>query len=139
MKAYVLDFLKRGLMAAAGGPIILAIIYGCLGLTGEVAALTLQEVSLGIFSVTFIAFVAGGITTIYQIERLPLLHAIVIHAVALYLDYLVMYLVNDWIPRDPKAISLFTVIYVLGYTLVWAVILLTIRSKTAKLNKQLSK
>ena len=31
MKRHMLDFVKRGLMAASGGPVILAIVYVCLG------------------------------------------------------------------------------------------------------------
>ena len=65
MKKYVLEFVKRGLMAAADGPVILAIIYGCLGMTGTVAAIAPVEAALGILSITLMAFIAAGITMIY--------------------------------------------------------------------------
>ena len=35
MKQYCLTFLKRGLLAASGGPLILAMIYGILGANGR--------------------------------------------------------------------------------------------------------
>ena len=137
MKEYVLAFLKRGLMAAAGGPVILAIVYGCLGSAGEIVSLTPGEAALGILTVTLMAFIAAGISVVYQIERLPLLPASLIHAVVLYLDYLMIYLLNDWIPQNPTGIGVFTAIYAGGYALIWGVILLSIRAKTASLNRQL--
>ena len=138
MKKYILEFLKRGAVSAAGGPVILAIIFGILGKTGAVSALTPGEVSLGILSVTLMAFIAAGITMIYTIEQLPLITAILIHGGVLYLDYLIMYLLNSWIPRDPGAIGLFTVIFVVGYALVWLCVYLSIRAKANRSNKKLN-
>lgn len=136
MKKYISEFVHRGLLAAAGGPVILAIIYGILGATDAVAALSPGEVCLGILSITLMAFIAAGITMIYQVEQLPLILAIIIHAGALYLDYLVMYLLNSWIPRNGTAIGMFTAIFFVGFALVWLVIYLRIRSNTRKLNEK---
>ncbi|MBR4086559.1 MAG: DUF3021 family protein, partial [Clostridia bacterium] len=91
------EFLKRGMLAAWSGPVILAIVYGILGATGAVKALTPREVCLGVISVTLMAFIAAGVTAVYTVERLPLFSAILIHAGVLYLDYLLMYLFNRWI------------------------------------------
>lgn len=137
MKKYMGQFAIRGLVASSGGPIILAIIYGVLGATGAVSALTPGEVCLGIISVTLMAFIAAGITTVYQIERLPMLSAIMIHGGVLYLDYLLMYLLNDWIPRDLKALGIFTGVFAIGYVLVWLCIYRTIRKNTESINKRL--
>lgn len=137
MKKHIGQFVLRGLLAASGGPVILAIIYGALGATGEVTSLSPSEVCLGIISVTLMAFIAAGITTVYQIERLPLLSAILIHGGVLYLDYLVMYLLNDWIPRNMKGMGLFTGIFFVGYAVVWLCIYLSIRSKTERINQKL--
>ena len=135
MKKYVLEFVKRGLMAAAGGPVILATIYGVSGATGTVTALPAAEVCTGILSITLMAFIAAGITMIYTVESLPLISAILIHAGVLYLDYLLVYLLNSWLPRS--AIGIFTVFFATGYALVWLVIYLSIRAKTKKLNAKL--
>lgn len=137
MKKYMGQFAIRGLVASSGGPIILAIIYGVLGATGAVSALTPGEVCLGIISVTLMAFIAAGITTVYQIERLPMLSATMIHGGVLYLDYLLMYLLNDWIPRDLKALGIFTGVFAIGYALVWLCIYRTIRKNTESINKRL--
>lgn len=135
MKKYILEFVKRGLMAAAGGPVVLAIIYFVLGATGTVTALPPHEVSLGIVSITLMAFIAAGITMIYTMESLALPMAILIHAGVLYLDYLLMYLLNSWLPRN--AIGLFSVIFFAGFVLVWVIIWLCIRTKTKKLNAKM--
>lgn len=135
MKKYILEFIKRGLMAAAGGPVILAVIYGILGATGAATALTPHEVCVGILSITAMAFIAAGITMIYQVESLPLPMAILLHAGGLYLDYLMMYLLNSWLPGG--AIGLFTAIFFAGFALVWLIIWLCIRANTRKLNEKM--
>lgn len=137
MKKYVLEFMHRGLLAAAGGPVILAIIYGILGATGAVTAFAPGEVCLGILSITLMAFIAAGITMIYQVEQLPLISAILIHAGVLYLDYLIMYLLNSWIPKNWQAIGGFTLIFAVSFALVWIIIWLCIRAKTRKLNERI--
>lgn len=139
MKTYIQEFVRRGLCCAAGGPIVLAVIYGILGNLGTVNSLAPGEVCLGILSVTLIAFVAAGITMIYQVEQLPLISAILIHGGVLYLDYLLMYLLNNWLPRNWAGLGLFTLIFVAGYAATWLCIYLTIRAKTQRLNRKLRK
>lgn len=137
MKQYCLTFLKRGLLAASGGPLILAMIYGILGANGQVTSLAPGEVCMGIVTVTLLAFIAAGIGVVYQIERLPLLSATAIHAGALYLDYLLIYLLNNWIPRDWAFIGVFTLCFAVGYALIWGIILLSIRHRTNRINRHL--
>ncbi len=137
MKEYILEFLKRGLMAASGGPVVLAIIYGVLGATGAVEHFTPDEVCMGILTVTLMAFIAAGVGVVYSIERLPLLPATLIHATALYADYLLIYLLNNWISRSAGSIGIFTAIYAGGYTLIWLCIMASIRARTAHINRKL--
>ena len=135
MKKYVLEFVKRGLMAAAGGPVILAMIYGVLDATNAVDALAPGEACLGILSITVMAFIAAGITMIYMVESLPLPMAILIHGGVLYLDYLLVYLLNSWLPGN--AIGIFTAIFFASFAAIWLVIYLCIRAKTKKLNEKM--
>lgn len=137
MKKYVTEFLKRGLMAAAGGPVVLAIVYGMLGNAGVIESLSPAEVTTGILSVTLMAFIAAGITVVYTAESLPLISAILIHAGILYLDYLLMYLLNSWIPRDFTGIGVFTAIFAAGFAVIWLVIYVCIKAKTDSINKKL--
>ena len=90
---------------------------------------------MGILSVTLMAFIAAGITAVYQVERLPIASAIAIHGGVLYLDYLIMYLLNSWIPKG--GIGFFTVIFIAGYALVWVCIYTSIKIKTERLNRKM--
>lgn len=137
MKKYVTEFIRRGLLAASGGPVVLAIVYGILGSTGTVNSFSPGEVCMGVLTVTLMAFIAAGVSILYQIEHLPLLPATLIHAAVLYGDYLLIYLLNDWIPRNLTGIGIFTGIYVIGYAIIWLFIFLSIKAKTERINQKL--
>ena len=137
MKKFVLEFLRRGWIASGIGPIVLAIVYLILQQTAAVETLSVNQVCIGIFSITALAFIAGGMNAIYQIERLPLMVAILIHGGILYISYLVTYLLNDWIDFGALPIVVFTAIFVVGYIVIWAIIYSIIKRNTAKLNKML--
>lgn len=137
MKNFLKAFLFRGLLAAWGGPVILAIIYGVLGATGTAASLTPREVCLGILSLTLLAFFAGGMTAIYQLERLALAQAILLHGGVLYLAYLLVYLINGWLLRQIVPILVFTGIFLAGYAIIWLCIYLTTRAHSSRLNRKL--
>lgn len=137
MKNFIKDFLFRGLIAASGGPIVLAIVYGILGATDTVAQLTPGEVCLGILTVTLLAFIVAGMTAIYQVERLPLPSAILLHGASLYAVYILIYLLNGWLKQQLIPIAVFTAIFIVGYAVVWLVIYLIIKKKAERINKQL--
>lgn len=133
MKSFFKEFFKRGFISAWGGPFILAMIYYIVGKTENIENIPINEVSLGILSITLMAFIAGGITAIYKSEKLPLASSIMIHAAVLYLDYLIMYLLNDWIPRSE--IGLFTAIFAAGFAIIWVIIYFFSKRKIDSLNK----
>ena len=135
MKAFFKEFFRRGLVSACGGPFVLAIVYYCVGRFEGIENIPVNEVSLGIISITLMAFIAGGITAIYQNEKLPVIFSALIHAAALYIDYLIMYLLNDWIPRNGEAIGIFSAVFVLCYALIWLFIYLFSKNKIEKLNR----
>ncbi|MGM9639141.1 MAG: DUF3021 domain-containing protein [Butyricicoccaceae bacterium] len=137
MKKTVLEFFRRGLIACGFGPMVLAVLYLVLQRRAAVETLTVDEVCLGIFSLTALAFIAGGMNVVYQIERLPLMAAILIHGGVLYLSYLGTYLVNGWLEWGTTPILVFSAIFVLGYLAVWAVIYCTTRRNAQKLNEKL--
>ena len=137
MKKFVLEFLRRGLIASGIGPIVLAIVYLILQQTAAVETLSVNQVCIGIFSITALAFIAGGMNAIYQIERLPLMVAILIHGGVLYIGYLGTYLFNNWIDFSVLAIVVFSAIFVVGYVVIWAIIYSIIKRNAAKLNKML--
>lgn len=137
MKKFVFEFLRRGFAACGMGPIILAILYLILQQTAAVETLTVNQVCVGIFSITALAFVAGGMNAIYQIERLPLMLAILIHGSVLYISYLGTYLLNDWLDSGIIPIVVFSVIFVVGYIVIWAIIYSITKNRTERLNEAL--
>ena len=137
MKKFVLEFLRRGLIASGISPIVLAIVYLILQQTAAVETLSVNQVCIGIFSITALAFIAGGMNVVYQIERLPLMAAILLHGGILYVSYLSTYLLNDWLDFGVMPIVVFTAIFVVGYIVIWAIIYSIIKSNTVKLNKML--
>jgi len=137
MKKFVLEFLRRGLIACGFGPIVLAFLYLILQRTAAVETLTVNQVCIGIFSITVLAFIAGGMNVVYQIERLPLMAAILLHGGILYVSYLSTYLLNDWLDFGVIPIVVFSAIFVVGYIVIWAIIYSVTKSNTAKINKML--
>ena len=134
MKKIVLDFMRRGLVACGLGPIVLAVFYLVLQRQGAVEILTVNQVCLGIFSLSALAFIAGGMNVIYQIEQLPLMVAILIHGSVLYLSYLGTYLLNDWLEWGVTPILVFSGIFLIGYLVIWAIIYSIIKRNTERLN-----
>lgn len=139
MKKFVLDFLRRGLAAWGFGPVVLAIIYLILQQSAAVETVTVNQVCTGIFSLTALAFIAGGMNAIYQIERLPLMAAILIHGCVLYLSYLATYLLNDWLEWGILPILVFTGIFVVGYLVIWIIIYSIIKKNTDTVNVMLKR
>ena len=134
MKKHIGEFFRRGLAAAGFGPLVLAALYLILQQQGLLQNLTVNQVCLGIWSLSALAFVAGGMNFIYQIERLPLMVAILIHGSVLYVSYLATYLINDWLEWGIIPVLVFTGIFILGYLAIWAIIYSVIKKNTAKLN-----
>lgn len=135
MKKHIKAFCLRGMMFAWSGPVILAIVWMCLQRAGVVASLTVNEVALGILSTTVLAFIAAGVSIVYQIENLPKAFAGLLQAAVLYIDYLGFYLLNGWIPLNQ--IWFFTVIFAVGFAVIWFSIYIPIRIKVSKMNKMI--
>lgn len=139
MKKYLLEFLRRGSAACGLGPLVLAVLYLILRQQVALQTLYVEQVCVGIFSLTALAFVAGGMNVIYQIERLPLMVAILIHGGVLYVSYLGTYLVNDWLEWGMAPVLVFSGIFVVGYLAIWAIIYSVIKRNTQELNDKLKK
>ena len=137
MKKYIFEFLRRGIDALGIGPIVLAILYLILRRHAGLESLSVDAVVIGIFSISALAFIAGGMNSIYQIERLPLMAAILIHGTVLYVSYLCTYLLNDWLDFGMVPILVFSGIFVFGYFAIWAVIYGIVQKNTASLNEKL--
>ena len=139
MKRFILDFLRRGSFACGLGPIVLAILYLILRQSADVVTLTVDQVCVGFFSLTVLAFLAGGMNAVYQIERLPLMVAILIHGAVLYAGYLATYLLNGWLEGGIMPVVIFTGVFVVGYLVIWGIIYAITKRNTEKLNAHLQK
>lgn len=135
MKNNIAEFFRRGLIACGFGPLILALLYLILQHCGALQTLTVNQVCIGIFSLSALAFIAGGMNVIYQVEQMPLMLAILIHGCVLYVSYLGTYLLNGWLEWGMTPILVFSLIFVLGYLAIWAVIYSVNKRNTAKLNE----
>ncbi len=139
MRKFVGEFLYRGFVACGFGPIVWAIVIHILSEKyAVVQTIPADEVVLGILTSALLAFVAGGINAIYKIERIPLILAIFIHAVILYIDYIVIYLVNGWMKAEVTIFTVFTVCFFSGFAIIWAVIYFYTKKSTDRLNKKLA-
>ena len=138
MKRFLSDFLLRGLGSAVFGPIVMAIVYLFLQKYAGVETLTVNQMCTGIISLSLLAFIAGGMNSIYKLERLPLMAAILIHGLILYICYLATYLINDWLDIGTTPILIFTGIFIVGYIVIWVVLYSVNRSKIKRINEILS-
>ena len=139
MKKYIADFIRRGTVSCGLGPIILAILYMIMNQWGVLETLSVNQACTGILSLSALAFIAGGMNTLYQIEQLPLMVAILIHGAVLYLSYLATYLINGWLDQGIAPILVFSGIFVVGYLVIWAIIYWIIKKNTDQVNEMMAK
>ena len=59
MKKYVLEFIRRGLIACGFGPLVLAVLYLILQKEANLETLTVNQVCLGILSLSALTLFAG--------------------------------------------------------------------------------
>lgn len=137
MKKYLMEFFRRGFMACGFGPLVLAIVYLILQKNSYIQILTINQVCTGIFSLSVLAFLAGGMNVLYQIERLPLLIAIFIHGCVLYIGYLATYLLNNWLEFSLTPIFIFTFIFLFSYLAIWIIIYSLTKKNTKAINEKL--
>ncbi|MBR4200221.1 MAG: DUF3021 domain-containing protein [Oscillospiraceae bacterium] len=133
MKKNLKNFMMRGAMFAWCGPVITAIVWAALYASGAITELTVREVVTGIISTTLMAFIAAGISIVYQIENLPKSFAGLIQMSVLYFDYLGFYLLNGWIPLN--RIPVFTLIFVAVFAVIWFIIYMSVRIKVNRMNQ----
>ena len=134
MKGFASNFMLRGLIACGFGPIVLGIIYLSLYCHGVVDTVSVSEMCMGIFSISVLAFISGGMTAIYQVEKLHIMTAILLHGGVLYVAYLVTYLINNWLEEGVIPFLVFSGIFVVGYAIIWAIIYAINRKRIAKIN-----
>ncbi len=137
MNKYVKEFLHRGMMFSGFGPIIAGIVYLCVSFSVEKFVLTASQVLLAIVSTYILAFLQAGASVFNQIESWSIPKSMFFHFVTIYIAYVSCYLINVWIPFEPKIILIFTAIFIVVYLVVWLVVYLCIKATSKKFNSKL--
>ena len=137
MKKYIKDFVIRGLMAMGGGPLVYGIVMFILYLCNVDTTVDGVAIFKSIISLSIMAFIIAGSSVVWQIDRLGLGFASLIHGSLLYVCYLTVYLLNNWIKKEIIPFIVFTAIYIVTYTLIWLIVYLTEKHKAKKLNQSL--
>jgi len=137
MNKYLKDFLLRGLMFSGFGPIICGIIFLILNYTVKDFSLSGSEIFLAIISTYIIAFVHAGTSVFHQVEHFSPMKSAGLQLGLLYIVYIVGYLINSWLKFEWLVILIFTVIFIVGYFIIWTIVYLVIKSSVKKLNKQI--
>lgn len=131
-----MEFVKRGMMFGGFGPVIIAIIY-------LIAAQGHEFNALDYFTATVsgyvLAFFVAGCSVFYQIESWGLSKASLLHILCLYIAYLGCYLLNGWIEASWTVIGIFTGVFLLGYLIIWAAVLISVKATARRLNDKISK
>ena len=133
----VKDFFLRGLAFGGFGPVIAGFIYLCLNYSLENFTLNGVEVFIAIISTYILAFVNAGSGIFHQIESWSPAKAALCQLSLLYVTYVLCYLINSWIPFDPMTIVLFTVIFVVGYGVIYLTVHLSVKAAAKRLNRSL--
>lgn len=131
------NFCLRGMMFGGFGPIVTGIVLICISMHTEII-LNAEEILIAIVSTYLLAFIQAGATVFNQIESWPVLRSLAVHFSFLYAAYVSCYLVNRWIPFDPKMILLFTSIFITVYAVIWITVYIIVRKTTKQLNENLS-
>jgi hypothetical protein len=92
---------------------------------------------MAIISTYLLAFVHAGASVFTGIEEWGLAKSFACHFAVLYAAYSICYLANDWVPRSVGGFVFFTGVFVVFYLLVWAIVLISVKAASKKLNKNL--
>ena len=139
MNKHVKSYLQRGIAFGGFGPIIMGIIFVIIEGCGEVVLLSGTEVLIAILSTYILAFVQAGSSVFNQMETWPIAKSLGLHFLSLYIVYVGCYLVNRWLPFVWELVAAFTVIFVLVYFAIWAIVYFIVRKTSKNLNKNILK
>ncbi len=138
-KQYVKAFLHRGMLFAGFGPVIVGIVYLIEGLTAGDTSITTTNLFVLITTSYLLAFLVAGCSVFYQIENWGLVKATFFHMVSLYVTYLSCYVLNNWITADWTTVGIFSIIFLVGYLIIWGCIQISVRTTAKKFNKKIQK
>lgn len=137
MNKYVKEFLHRGLVFGGFGPIVASIILLIINTAGGPVTLTAKDYFTSTVSIYLLAFVHAGASVFNQIEHWSLPKSVFFHFSSLYIVYSLCYIINSWIPFEPKVLLIFTAVFVAGYIAVWLTVMVILKITTKEMNSRL--
>ena len=137
MNKYVKEFFHRGLIFGGFGPIIFGIIIFIVSKTTDNLVLNAGEMLIGIISTYLLAFVHAGASVFNQIEHWGIGKSLLCHLSTLYVAYSLCYLINTWIPFEPKVLLIFTLIFMAVYFVVWGIVYVSVKVTSKNFNAKL--
>lgn len=137
MNSYLKIFLTRGAIFGGFGPIICAIVYFSIDLSLPDFSLSGGEVLLGVVSTYILTFLHAGASVFNQIEHWSIAKSLFFHFLTLYLAYTGCYVINTWIPFEPMALVIFTLVFVLAYFAIWLTVYISVRKTIKRFNSRL--
>ncbi len=139
MKKYIKEFIKRGLVFGALGPMIAGLVYMIIDFCGVALSLKGYQIFIAIITSYLLAFVQAGASIFPSIEEWSTFKELVIHLLTIYLIYLFTYLVNSWIEFQPMVILIFSLIVIGSFLLIWLITFILVNKLQNNLNKQIKK
>ena len=136
MKKYLKEFCLRGMAFGGFGPLIYGIVMLIINLSGVDTTIDGLIVFKGVLSTYLLGFICAGVSIVWNIEKLGIGFAILIHGSALYISYLLTYLINGWLGNN-NGILIFSIAFILGYVLIWLIIYVIEKCRAKKLNRTL--
>ncbi|MBR5321300.1 MAG: DUF3021 domain-containing protein [Clostridia bacterium] len=137
MNKYVKEFFHRGLVFSGFGPIIFGIVIFIVSKTTDNLVLSGGEVLTGIVSTYLLAFAHAGASVFNQIEHWSIGKSLLCHLLTLYVAYSLCYVINTWIPFEPKVLLIFTIVFLTIYFVVWGIVYLSIKATSKNCNAKL--
>ena len=137
MNKNVKEFFHRGFVFSGFGPIIFGFIIFIVSKTTDNLVLNAGEVLVGIVSTYLLAFVHAGASVFNQIEHWGIGKSLLCHLSTLYVAYSLCYLINTWIPFEPKVLLIFTLIFMAVYFVVWGIVYVSVKSTSKNFNAKL--
>ena len=137
MKSKIQSFCLRGMIFGGLGPIVYSLVMLILFLLKVDTTLDGKTVFLNVVSTYLLAFICAGISIIWKEERLGLSLQILIHGLSLYICYLIVYLINNWIPKNVVILLIFTACFFVGYAIISFIVYLVEKNRAKKLNSYL--
>jgi len=134
---YLKSFIFRGAVFGGLGPMILGIVYAVLEASIDGFSLGGAEVLIAIVSTYLIAFVQAGASVFNQIEEWQPMKSVLFHFLSIYAVYALAYVMNSWIPFDPRVLLIFTGIFVLVYAVIWLTVYFSIKLVSRRMSARL--